>query len=77
MKDLLAKMTCNPADMYHLDAGYLGEGGPADLILIDRNVEEEVGESISKSSNTPFTGWKLKGAVQMTICAGQIVYERK
>ena len=38
MQQLLAKMSYNPAAMYHLDAGYLGEGGPADLILIDRNV---------------------------------------
>ncbi len=76
MQQLLAKMSYNPAVMYHLDAGYLGEGGPADLILINRNVEEEVGESISKSSNTPFTGWKLKGAVQMTVCAGKVVYQR-
>ena len=75
MKQLLAKMSFHPASMYHLNAGYLEEGGPADLILIDTTAEEEVGESVSKSSNTPFTGWTLKGAVRMTVCAGEIVYK--
>lgn len=75
MKQLLAKMSFNPAVMYHLNAGYLEEGGPADLILIDTTMEKEVEESVSKSSNTPFTGWMLKGAVQMTVCAGEIVYK--
>ena len=42
MKQLLQKMSLQPASMYHLDAGYLAEGGPADLILIDTVAEEEV-----------------------------------
>lgn len=63
--------------MYHLDAGYLAEGGPADLILIDTAAEEEVGSFASKASNTPFIGWKLKGVVKATICGGRIVYEKK
>lgn len=77
MKQLLAAMSLNPAVMYHLDAGYLEEGGPADLILIDAENTEQVEESISKSSNTPFTGRQLKGFVQTTVCAGEIVYMRK
>lgn len=77
MKQLLAKMSTNPADMYHLDAGYLEEGGPADIILIDRNAGEVVGESLSKSRNTPFKGWKLKGVVRSTICGGKVIYEGK
>lgn len=77
MKQLLQKMSLQPASMYHLDAGYLAEGGPADLILIDTAAEEEVGSFASKASNTPFIGWKLKGVVKATICAGRIVYEKK
>lgn len=75
MKQLLAKMTFHPASMYHLDAGYLAEGGPADIILVDTTAEEEAGNYESKSHNTPFTGWKLKGVVRMTVCAGEVVYE--
>ena len=76
MKQLLACMSLNPAKMYHLDAGYLAEGGPADVILIDKDAMEEVGDFASRSANTPFTGWKLKGSVWMTICDGRIVYRR-
>ena len=77
MKQLLEKMSYNPASMYHLDAGYLAEGGPADLILVDTEAEEEAGNYESKSDNTPFTGWKLKGVVRMTVCGGKVVYEHK
>lgn len=71
LKELLQKMSTNPAEMYHLNAGYLAEGGPADLILIDTKATVVPGDYASKASNTPFTGWKLKGAVKAVICAGK------
>lgn len=74
MKQLLARMSTNPAAMYHLDAGYLAEGGPADLVLIDTAAAVTVGDFVSKASNSPFTGWELKGKVRATICGGEIVY---
>lgn len=77
MKQLLALMSLNPAGMYHLEAGYLAENGPADVILIDTAAEVIPGEYASKSANTPFTGWELKGKVHTTICAGKIVAARK
>ncbi len=74
LMSLLEKMTCNPAGIYHLDAGYLAEGGPADLVLFRPREEFTVTDFASKSSNSPFTGRKLKGAVKYTICGGRIVY---
>lgn len=74
MKRLIALMSTNPAELYHLDAGYLAEGGPADLILIDPKKEWIADRFASKASNTPFLGWKLKGKVVTTICRGKIVY---
>lgn len=74
MKQLLRAMSTNPADMYHLDAGYLAEGGPADLVLIDTSETYRVDGFVSKASNSPFKGWELKGKVKMTICGGEIVY---
>ena len=71
---LLEKMTINPATMYHLDCGYIAEGGPADFVIFNDN-EFEVGNYASKSSNTPFTGMKLKGQIQYTICDGRIIYQ--
>ena len=35
MMQLLRKLTCNPAEMYGLDAGVLTEGAPADIVLFD------------------------------------------
>ena len=74
MGQLLRLMSTNPAAMYHLDAGYLEEGGPADVILVDPAAEWVPGEYASKASNTPFTGWKLKGRVVRTICGGKTVW---
>lgn len=75
MKQLLQRMSTNPAAMYHLNAGYLEEGGPADVVLIDTAAEFIPGEYASKASNTPFTGWQLKGKVVKTIAGGKVVWE--
>lgn len=76
MEKLLRLMSTNPAALYHLDAGYLAEGGPADVVLIDTASTWIPEEYASKSSNTPFTGWKLTGEVRMTICGGKVVYQK-
>ncbi|MCM1326512.1 MAG: dihydroorotase [Bacteroidales bacterium] len=75
MKELLLKMSTNPAEMYHLDAGYLAEGGPAALVLIDPKEKAVVGSFASKASNSPFVGWELTGKVKMTVCNGKVVYQ--
>ncbi len=74
MQELLRKMSTNPAALYHLDAGYLAEGGPADIALIDPKEKSVVGDFASKSCNSPFVGWELTGRVKMTICGGKVVY---
>lgn len=71
---LLRLMSTNPAGLYHLDAGYVAENGPADLVLIDTAAEVIPGNYVSRSSNSPFTGWHLYGKVVMTISSGKIVY---
>ncbi|HEM9243841.1 TPA: dihydroorotase, partial [Streptococcus agalactiae] len=77
MIDFLAKMTCNPAQLYGFDAGYLREGGPADIVIFDQAEERIIkAEFASKSSNSPFIGDKLKGVVHYTICNGEIVYQK-
>lgn len=74
MCQLLRLMSTNPAALYHLNAGYLAEGGPADLILIDADAQVIPGGYASKASNSPFTGWNLKGKVVKTIASGVEVY---
>ena len=74
MMQVLEKMAYNPAQMYHLDAGYLAEDGPADIIIIDKDAIQVFEEYASKASNTPFTGWELDGVVCTTICDGKVVF---
>ena len=71
--ELLEKMTINPAKLYHLPQGRLQEGCPADLVIFDPEEEWIVKDYKSKASNSPFTGWKLKGKVKYTICDGKVV----
>ena len=77
MMQMLACLTCNPADFYHLDAGRLEPGAPADLTIFDPDEEWIVpSEFASKSCNSPFIGDKLPGVVHYTIVGGEIVYRR-
>ena len=71
---LIRCMTLNPAAMYGLDAGYLAEGGPADIVLFDPKAVWTAGGYASKAENTPFTGRRLTGKVIATICRGKEVY---
>ena len=74
MMELLGKMTWNPARMYHLDAGYLEEGGPADMVIFDPDSTQTFFTFYSKSSNTPFAGKTCKSTVEYTISDGKIAY---
>lgn len=74
MGELLAKMSRNPAELYGLDAGYLAEGGPADLVIFDPDCRQTFQSFYSKASNTPFAGMTCRSEVEYTICAGKIAY---
>jgi len=74
LPELLEKMTINPARLYDLDSGRIKEGAPADLLIFNTDEKYIVDKFISKSSNSPFIGWELKGKVKYTICRGRIVY---
>ncbi len=75
MAELLSRMTWQPAVFYHLDAGYLAEGGPADIVIFAREEIWAADSFRSKSGNSPFKGMKLPGTVHYTICGGKIVYQ--
>jgi dihydroorotase len=73
--DVIAKLTCNPSNVYGLNAGVVEEGKCADLCIFDPNAEYEKKTFASKSWNSPFIGRKMKGRVVMTICKGKKVYQ--
>lgn len=75
IQELMEKMALNPAAMYHLDAGYVKEGGPADFCIFNPNVGWVPDRFVSRSQNSPFKGWNLKGVVTAVIADGKIVYE--
>jgi dihydroorotase len=66
-----------PAKAFSLNAGTLAVGAPADVAIVDPDRQWEVDPSRfrSKSRNTPFAGWKVKGRVTTTIVSGQVVFE--
>lgn len=74
---LMEKMSRNPAILYRLDKGWIGEGADADLVIFDENQTwtVEADQFASKSSNSPFIGEQLYGKVNYTICNGVVVYE--
>lgn len=74
MAELVRKMSYAPAQLYHLDAGYVAEGGPADLVVFDPRKEWVVESFASKAVNSPFIGETMPGVISYTICGGEIVY---
>jgi dihydroorotase len=77
LKDLVAKMSTNPARILHLPHIGLHVGNPADLTVIDldKTFTVDAGTFQSKSRNTPFNGWKLKGKAFLTMMDGRVVYQ--
>jgi dihydroorotase len=77
LREAVEKLTLAPSRILGLDRGRLRVGGDADLTLIDLEKEEtiEVSRFKSKSRNSPFQGWKLKGVAVLTVMAGRIVYQ--
>jgi dihydroorotase len=75
--DLVAKMSINPARIVKLDYVGLKPGNPADLTIIDLEKKFTVhAKSMrSKSRNTPFDGWELKGKAVLTMVGGKIVFD--
>lgn len=76
LKDIISLMSTNPAQILGLKGGSLKAGDPADITIIDLEEEWKVKPSQfkSKSRNTPFGGWILKGKAIATIVGGGIVY---
>ena len=73
MVELLAT---NPAKIFKLDRGTLKIGAAADVTIFDpeKQIKVEASKFQSKSRNTPFNGWELKGAPVATIAGGRIVW---
>jgi dihydroorotase len=73
---LVELLSANPARVLGLPGGTIAEGATADLTILapDQTVTIRASQLRSKSKNTPFDGWALKGAVAATIVGGRLVY---
>ncbi len=74
---LIKLMTLNPAQILNIPAGRFENNLPADITLIDPELEWTFAETDIKSlsKNSPFVGWKFKGRVTKTIVSGKTVFE--
>jgi dihydroorotase len=70
-------LSWGPARIFRLPGGRIEAGHPADLTVIDPDVEWEIDAARfeSKGRNTPFHGWKVQGRAVQTVVGGRIVYE--
>jgi dihydroorotase len=75
---LIEAMTSGPARIVGLPAPTLRPGGPAELVLFDPEARWRVDRDTiqSKSLNTPFFGRELRGAVELTVARGRMIFER-
>ena len=72
----LAKMTINPARILGIDKGTLRVGADADITIIDPAAPWRVDprKFRSKSANTPFGGWNLRGRADTVLVGGKVKY---
>ncbi len=72
--EAIRKLASNPASILKMGKGTLAAGSDADITIIDPRLEWTVDASQfkSKSKNTPFSGWKLKGRAVQTIVGGKL-----
>jgi len=77
--EAIAKMSAGPAKILGLSKGSIGMGDDGDLVIVDPNAILEVDPYgfESRSINTPYAGWQLKGVVTDVFSAGKPVIRDK
>jgi dihydroorotase len=76
LRRMIELMSMNPARVFNIPGGALTPGAPADITVLAPDLRATVRASAlrSKSKNTPFDGWELRGGVAATIVGGRVVY---
>ena len=70
-------LTFQPNQLFKLDKGSLGIGKAADITLFDEKMEYTIDPSHfrSRSKNSPYKGWKVRGKVLRTLVNGKTVFK--
>ena len=73
---LVELLSVSPARILRVAGGSLAEGAAADVTILapDLPVTVVAAKMKSRSKNTPFDGWQLKGGVAATIVGGRVTY---
>jgi dihydroorotase len=73
---LIELLSIGPARVLRVPGGSLADGAPADITILapDMSVTIAAARMRSRSKNTPFDGWTLRGGVAATIVGGRVVY---
>ena len=73
---LVELMSANPARILRVPGGTLAVGAPADVTILAPDLRVTIDRATlrSRSKNTPFHGWTLRGGVAATIVGGRVVY---
>lgn len=76
-RQLVEKMSLNPAKVLGINKGTLKEGVIADIAIANPNEEYiiDTKDFVSKGKNTPFHGKRVYGKILYTLVNGQIVYQ--
>ena len=76
LRRMIELLSVNPARVLNLPGGTLSEGALADITVLapDLAVHVEATKLRSRSKNTPFDGWQLRGGVAATIVGGRVVF---
>lgn len=79
LPQLIAKFTMHPARVLGLPHGALNIGDAADVTILDPEYDllVEVATLHSLSKNSPFLGWRLRGAAKLTMVDGKVIFERE
>jgi dihydroorotase len=79
MTEAVRKLSMNPARLLGVDGGSLETGAAADLTVVNPDVSYTLSpeDFHSKSRNSPFVGWPLKGWAELTMVGGRIAWRRR
>jgi dihydroorotase len=73
---MIELLSVNAARVLNLPGGTLSEGAPADITVLapDMPVTVRAAALRSRSKNTPFDGWQMRGGVAATLVGGRVVF---
>ncbi len=79
LETVLDRLCVRPRQIFRLPGGIIEAGAPADLTVLDLTTLWRINSSAFRSLGraTPFDGWQVQGRTELTLCGGEIVYQRE